>query len=110
VKIDAGLNQAAAAAARHVSPGDPRSRDAMTRAAAAALRADVNRTRRNRPARCMALVEVLELAQLPDVPFVVNPTIQRIGVGVKVLEDPVRPRLAIVLLGEGSFAKPVTCN
>lgn len=110
LKIDAGLNQAAAAAARHVSPGDPRSREQMTRAASAALQADVNRTRRNRPARCMALVEVLELAQLPDVAFIMNPTIEKLGVGVKLLEDPVRPRLAIVLLGEGSFSKPVSCN
>lgn len=110
VKVDAGLTQAAAAAVRHVSPDDPRTREQATRAAAAAIQAEVNRTRKNRPARCLALIEALELAQLEHSTFILNPTISRLGAGVKVIEHPVRPRLVILLLAEGSFATPVSCN
>jgi uncharacterized protein YkwD len=108
-QIDEGLNAAASAAVRHVAD-DPRTRDQATRAAAAAIQAEVNRTRKNRPPRCLALIEALELAQLEHSAFIVNPTIARLGAGVKVLEHPVQPRLVILLLAEGSFTAKVQCN
>jgi uncharacterized protein YkwD len=107
---DPVLRAAAEAGMRVFLAGKRGSRERALDAAARALQAHVTRTRQERPPACGTFVEVLESAQLADVPAVVAPQASRMGLAVSVIEEGGRPRLAVVLLIEGTHQTPIHCG
>jgi len=80
------------------------------RAAQGVLQADAQRRRRARPKGCLNFVEILERAQLADLPLVFDPRLVAVGVGAAVVENVVPPRLAVLIVAEGTQAAPLECK
>jgi hypothetical protein len=66
-----------------------------------ALQREVNRQRTSRAGGCIASIDLLELAQLKEIPSLVSPQLRRFGVGAKVKRDDKGARLATVFMLEG---------
>jgi uncharacterized protein YkwD len=80
------------------------------RAAEAVLQADAQRRRRARPKGCLNFVEILERAQLADLPLLFDSRLAAIGVGAAVVEKAVPPRLAVMIVAEGTPAASLECK
>jgi uncharacterized protein YkwD len=110
VEFDSALSRAAQSGLGALSPKDPGTRQRAMDASFKYLQAEVNRTRQNRPPSCGVYVEILEGSQLAQFPFAVNPKLHRIGIGLLLIEEPGKNRLALLLIGEGTPASAMDCK
>jgi len=91
VAAQAGANTYASGA----SEGD------VNQAIEAALQKEVDRLHVGRGGGCSALVELLELTQLNELPSVLDPKVRSFGVGARVRKDSKGTRLATVIILQG---------
>jgi hypothetical protein len=91
----AGAQAGAEALAAGAAPAD------IGGAVQSGLQREVNRQRTSRPGGCIASLDLLELAQLKEIPALLAPELRRFGVGAKLRRDDKGARLSTVFMLEG---------
>ena len=77
----------------------------VTRALQTALQREVNRLHTKRPSACTFSLELLELRQLEEMPALVLPSVQRLGIGTRLHRTAKGTSLATVFMFEGEACK-----
>jgi len=109
-RVDPVLSSAADLGIRALVSGTATTREQALGVAQAALLSHAKQSRRSRPAGCATFVEILERAQLAEVPLVVDPRVASFGIGASTLEAGGTPSLGILMLLEGTFQTPLGCK
>jgi hypothetical protein len=103
VAIDPVYRAGAQAAADALAADKPDAE--VTRALQTALQREVNRLHTRRPSACTFSLDLLELRQLGDVPALVLPGVQRVGIGARLHRTAKGTSLATVFMFEGEACK-----
>jgi hypothetical protein len=100
VTLDPVYGPAAQAGAEMLAAGE--STERMTQAIDVTAQRQVNRLRTSRPANCVYQSELLELAQLSNMPPLLSAQLTRIGVGTRLRQDARGTRLVTVFIMDGT--------
>lgn len=98
-RIDTVYRAGAQAGAVEVAEGEEQA--AVDGAIAAGMKREVDRIRQGRPAACTYVVDLLELAQLEQIPALSHPKLRSFGVGAKLRTDQRGSRLSTVIVYDG---------
>jgi uncharacterized protein YkwD len=109
VRIDHVLWQAAAAGGKSLASGAAKTPEQALSAAGRELQNQVNRTRQSRVS-CQTYFELIDRAQLAEVPILMRPDVVNVGIGTAPLEDAAGPKLGVVVMAAGAGPQAIECN
>jgi uncharacterized protein YkwD len=105
LQVDPLLGNAAQAGVQAFANTKPANEQNALRVAGTTLSQLLARAHQGRPAGCSTMVEILELAQLEQYAWFVDPELKRFGLAVAPYQDMHSRVLAVMALGEGGSCK-----